>query len=56
MLLRASKDHLFRLDKSFFIGDDPRDMQAAESAGCKGVYWKSDLDSPDWTKNVINTI
>jgi len=56
MLLKASKDHLFRLDKSFFIGDDPRDMQAAESAGCKGVYWKSDLDSPDWTKTVLNTI
>ena len=33
MLLQASKDHLFRLDKTLYIGDDPRDVDAALNAG-----------------------
>jgi histidinol-phosphate phosphatase family protein len=38
MLLQASKDFLFRLDKTFFIGDDVRDCQAAYNAGCKSIF------------------
>jgi histidinol-phosphate phosphatase family protein len=38
MLFQASKDFLFRLDKTFFIGDDPRDCQAAYNAGCKSIF------------------
>ena len=38
MLYQASNDWLFRLDKSFFIGDDPRDCQAAFNAGCKSIF------------------
>jgi histidinol-phosphate phosphatase family protein len=38
MLLQASKDFLFRLDKTFFIGDDVRDCQAAHNAGCKSIF------------------
>jgi D-glycero-D-manno-heptose 1,7-bisphosphate phosphatase len=38
MLLQASKDFLFRLDKTFFIGDDARDCQAAHNAGCKSIF------------------
>jgi D-glycero-D-manno-heptose 1,7-bisphosphate phosphatase len=38
MLFQASKEHLFRLDKSIFIGDDPRDCQAAEKAGCGSIF------------------
>ena len=38
MLYQASKDHLFRLDKTLFIGDDPRDCQTAERAGCDSIF------------------
>jgi D-glycero-D-manno-heptose 1,7-bisphosphate phosphatase len=38
MLFQASKEHLFRLDKTIFIGDDPRDCQTAWRAGCFSVF------------------
>jgi histidinol-phosphate phosphatase family protein len=38
MLFQASRDFLFRLDKTFFIGDDARDCQAAYNAGCKSIF------------------
>jgi D-glycero-D-manno-heptose 1,7-bisphosphate phosphatase len=38
MLFQASRDFLFRLDKTFFIGDDARDCQAAHNAGCKSIF------------------
>jgi D-glycero-D-manno-heptose 1,7-bisphosphate phosphatase len=38
MLLQASKEHLFRLDKTLFIGDDPRDCQTAKKAGCDSIF------------------
>ena len=40
MLFRASNEFLFRLDQTFFIGDDDRDMQAAKFAGCEGILWR----------------
>ncbi|MBT5087468.1 MAG: HAD-IIIA family hydrolase, partial [Deltaproteobacteria bacterium] len=38
MLFQASHEHLFRLDKTLFIGDDPRDCQTAERAGCGSIF------------------
>ena len=38
MLLQASYDHLFRLDKTLFIGDDTRDCQAAHKAECGSIF------------------
>ena len=38
MLFQASKEHLFRLDKTMFIGDDTRDCQTAERAGCDSIF------------------
>ena len=38
MLFQASHEHLFRLDKTLFIGDDPRDCQTAEKAGCVSIF------------------
>jgi histidinol-phosphate phosphatase family protein len=38
MLFQASKKHLFRLDKTMFIGDDPRDYQASWNAGCRTIF------------------
>jgi len=43
MLLQASHDHLFRLDKTIFIGDDSRDCQAAERAGCAAIFVGNNL-------------
>ena len=38
MLYQASREHLFRLDKTLFIGDDPRDCQTAWNAGCGSIF------------------
>ncbi|MFA6217307.1 MAG: HAD-IIIA family hydrolase [Candidatus Omnitrophota bacterium] len=38
LFFEASRKWLFRLDKTFFIGDDSRDCQAAYQAGCACVY------------------
>lgn len=38
MLLQASREHLFRLDKTIFIGDDSRDCQTAWNAGCRSIF------------------
>ena len=48
MLFQASKDHLFRLDHTVFVGDDPRDLEAAEQAGCRGVLWEDSPKFMDW--------
>ena len=34
----ASKDWLLRLDRTVYIGDDPRDCKAAYNANCPCVY------------------
>ena len=58
LFYQATKDWLFRLDKTVFIGDDPRDCQAAYNAGCKSLYLGkedikslSSLESPQWIFN-----
>jgi histidinol-phosphate phosphatase family protein len=38
MFYQTSQKWKFRLDKTFYIGDDPRDCQAANNAGCKSIY------------------
>ena len=38
MFFNASRDWLFRLDKTFFIGDDPRDCKAAYNAGSNSIF------------------
>jgi histidinol-phosphate phosphatase family protein len=38
LFYQASREYLFRLDKTLFIGDDPRDCQAAWNAGCGSVF------------------
>ena len=44
MLLQASKEHLFRLDQTVFVGDDPRDLEAAENADCAGLLFNKQTD------------
>ena len=38
MLFLASKEYLFRLDKTLFVGDDPGDCQTGERAGCASIF------------------
>jgi histidinol-phosphate phosphatase family protein len=38
MFYKASKKYLIRLDQTVFIGDDSRDCQAAEKAGCQSIF------------------
>jgi len=38
MLLQASQEYFFRLDRTLFIGDDVRDCQAAWNAGCDSIF------------------
>ena len=38
MFLQASRDHLFRLDRVLYVGDDLRDYQVAANAGCGMVF------------------
>ena len=37
MLQRAAREHQFQIDRSIYIGDDPRDAVAAFNAGCPSV-------------------
>ena len=41
MLLQAQRDFNLDLSKTYFIGDDQRDMQAGNAAGCKTLLVNS---------------
>ena len=43
MLLRAAEEHRIALDRSYLVGDDPRDIEAGRAAGCKATV----LITPD---------
>lgn len=61
LFFQASRKWLFRLDKAYFVGDDPRDCQAAYRAGCRCIYIGSkdelkDLlpeEQPQWVVNNV---
>jgi D-glycero-D-manno-heptose 1,7-bisphosphate phosphatase len=38
MFFDAAKKYHLRLDRCIYIGDDPRDVQAAKNAGCGSIY------------------
>ena len=38
MFFYASKKYNIDLSKTIYIGDDIRDMEAANNANCKGIY------------------
>lgn len=52
MLLQAARDHNLRIERLAFVGDDPRDAQAATAAGCTPVLVACAGDStpgiPTW--------
>ena len=38
LFFQASRDHLLRMDQTIYIGDDIRDIEAANNAGCHAIY------------------
>ena len=54
MLIKAQKDLHIDLNKTFFIGDDERDNQAAIEAGCKFYLIKPEERLDEVTKNLLN--
>ena len=47
MILRAAGDYGFNLAETFFIGDTPRDMEAAWRAGTRSIIINAGDDNPD---------
>ena len=52
---KIAEDHLLRMDRTLYIGDDIRDCQAAYNAGCGSVFIANNLKSesvenkPGWS-------
>jgi histidinol-phosphate phosphatase family protein len=44
MFFRVSREHLVRMDRTVYVGDDPRDCRAAFNAGCLSVLIGPDRD------------
>lgn len=42
LLFQAAREHNLNLTKAIFIGDDKRDIQAGEAAGCKTILLKKE--------------
>ena len=47
MLIQAQRDHHLDLTRTYFIGDDERDAQAADAAGCPAALVGPDTPLPD---------
>ena len=58
LFFRIAKEHLLRMDKTLYIGDDVRDCEAAYNAECGSVLiasndeYKSVKNKPKWSINV----
>lgn len=55
MLFQAAREHDLDLSKCVFIGDDERDQQAGDAAGCRTLLVDSDLSLLEVVKgNILN--
>ena len=60
MFFRASREHLVRMDRTVYVGDDPRDCRTAFNAGCESVLIGPERDQdpgggarPDFTSATL---
>lgn len=53
LFFRASYEHNFDLTKAIFIGDDERDLQAGDAAGCKTILVEEQNDLLKIAKGLI---
>lgn len=54
MLFQAQRDHHLDLSRTLFIGDDPRDEEAANAAGCPCALVSDDRSLLDLTTKLLN--
>ncbi|CAN5895506.1 HAD-IIIA family hydrolase [soil metagenome] len=55
MLIQAQRDHHLDLTRTVFVGDDERDGQAADAAGCPFVRVDGDTSLLDATRQLLST-
>ena len=53
MLFNAQKDLHLDLSRTYFVGDDERDVEAGIAAGTKTFLLSADIDLLDFVKNYI---
>jgi D-glycero-D-manno-heptose 1,7-bisphosphate phosphatase len=53
LLFQAQRDHHLDLSRIWFLGDDERDMQAGESAGCKTGLVTPAKGLEAWVKEIL---
>jgi len=53
LFFRAANEHHFDLTKATMIGDDERDIEAGNAAGCKTILMKSDGSLFDVVKSIL---
>ena len=60
MFFEVSKKYLLRLDETFYIGDDPRDCEAAKNASCKSILIGDSIDikkcTPDYYSPMLTDL
>jgi histidinol-phosphate phosphatase family protein len=54
MLLQAQHDLGFDLESTFFIGDDERDRQAGEAAGCPSILVNDEVGLLEVTRQILS--
>lgn len=54
MLIRAAKELTFDLKTSWFIGDDKKDLEAGNAAGCKTLIVDKNNDILKLVKKILN--
>jgi len=53
MFFQAAREHNLDLSKTIFIGDDERDLQAGNAAGCKTILVDSEKNLLDTVKSLL---
>ena len=53
MFFEVSQKYLLRLDETFYIGDDPRDCEAAKNASCRSILIGDSIDKKKCTPIII---
>jgi len=56
MLLQAQREHHLDLSMTYFIGDDERDGQAADAAGCPWIHITDDNQLLEATRNLLSRV
>jgi D-glycero-D-manno-heptose 1,7-bisphosphate phosphatase len=53
LLFRAQREHSLNLSRTFFVGDDERDAQAADAAGCPSILVSDGVSLMDIVRTLL---